>query len=343
MGERAITSMDDLMAAVNGEFLDNDETSTPAEKVEVPIEAEDKEVVVEETVEEVVEPKVEYTPNLTYKVKDKEMKFDDRLVGLIKTKEDEDFVRDLHTRAGGLDSYKEKLAEESRRRDELEQQYAENQKQIEQSHNFYKELLSDREAKNLRGMAKKLGISEQDFLATALEIAAELEMPESQRKIVQDNRINAENVRALQQQKQTTESLLQQLLHQNQEESIQRKTQELVDRQTRELNDGISTKYKDLNDQLKKLEINLFDEVVAVGKVMYDARGGKDVSVQEALDEAAKKYTRLVSSIPKTQPIPERKGTIPNIHGTGGSPVANKEPASFDDIRKELEKIQNNK
>lgn len=335
--------MDDLMAAVNGEFLDTEEATEPAEKVAVPPKADEVVESIEEEAGETVGPKVEYVPNLTYKVKDKEMKFDDRLIGLIKTKEDEDFVRDLHTKAGGLDSYKEKLAEESRRRDELEKQYTENQKQVEQSHNFYKELLSDRESKNLRGMAKKLGISEQDLLATALEIAAELEMPEQQRKIVQDNRVNADNVRALQQQKQSTESLLQQLLQQNEQQAMYRESQASVDKQTKELNDGISTKYKDLSEQLKKLDINLFDETVAVGKVMYDARGGKDVSVQEALDEAAKKYTRLVSSISKTPAIPERKSTIPNINGIGGSPVSGGQPTSFDDIRKELERIQNSK
>ena len=335
--------MDDLMAAVNGEFLDTEETTEPAEKVEVPPKADEVVENVEEEAEETVEPKVEYVPNLTYKVKDKEMKFDDRLVGLIKTKEDEDFVRDLHTKAGGLDSYKEKLAEESRRRDELEKQYIENQKQVEQSHNFYQELLSDREAKNLRGMAKKLGITEQDLLATALEIAAELEMPDQQRKIVQDNRANAESVRALQSQKQSTESLLQQLLQRDEQQAAYRESQLLVEKQTKELNDGISTKYKDLSDQLKKLDINLFDETVAVGKVMYDARGGKDVSVQEALDEAAKKYTKLVGSLPKATTIPERKSTIPNINGSGGSPVASKQPTSFDDIRKELERMQNSK
>lgn len=47
-----------------------------------------------------------YVPNLKYKVKDTEKEFDPRLASLIKTKEDEEFVRQMVTRADALDDIK---------------------------------------------------------------------------------------------------------------------------------------------------------------------------------------------------------------------------------------------
>jgi len=64
--------------------------------------------IVTDTGEIATEESVEYTPSYKYKVKDEEREFDKRLHAAIKTKEDEDYIRDLHTRADGLDTYKKK-------------------------------------------------------------------------------------------------------------------------------------------------------------------------------------------------------------------------------------------
>lgn len=93
-------------------------------------EIENEEVVVDETAEEVIseEPGSEestdqvaeepiegetgeepapYAPNLKYSYMDNEFDFDERVAGQIKTKEDEDYYRDLMTSKKAFDQYKE--------------------------------------------------------------------------------------------------------------------------------------------------------------------------------------------------------------------------------------------
>src|SRR5688500_3044500 len=48
----------------------------------------------------------QYTPNYKFKVMDEEKEFDDFLKGAIKTKEDEEKLRDIVTKAYGLDAHK---------------------------------------------------------------------------------------------------------------------------------------------------------------------------------------------------------------------------------------------
>jgi len=50
----------------------------------------------------------DYEPNYSYKVQDVESVFDDRFKAVIKTKEDEDFVRDMYQRAEGLKHVKDR-------------------------------------------------------------------------------------------------------------------------------------------------------------------------------------------------------------------------------------------
>lgn len=54
-------------------------------------------------------PKEEYVPNLTYRVHDKEHTFNEQVASYIKSKEDEDFFRELVTKAEGIEVIKPKL------------------------------------------------------------------------------------------------------------------------------------------------------------------------------------------------------------------------------------------
>jgi len=57
-----------------------------------------------------------YVPNFSYAIKDQNLEFDEKLRGLITSKEIEDHLRDLHTQAGGLPGVKES-------RDQLQTKY----------------------------------------------------------------------------------------------------------------------------------------------------------------------------------------------------------------------------
>ena len=68
----------------------------------------------------------EYTPNYSFKVMDEEREFDDRVRGYIKSKEDEEYFRDIMQRAYGLDYVKkdrETLREENTSLQEVRGQF----------------------------------------------------------------------------------------------------------------------------------------------------------------------------------------------------------------------------
>ena len=83
------------------------------------------------------EPKTleDYTPNTTYKIKDEEKSFNEKLVAGIKDKETEDHLRDLYTKADGLESYKQKFT----KKDEV-------QKQVQATNNTLEAMLANKES-----------------------------------------------------------------------------------------------------------------------------------------------------------------------------------------------------
>jgi len=342
--EKEITTMDELMKAVNGEFYDGKtETVTPPkeETVELP-----KEEPTEE--ESKKEPEVSnevYVPNTKYKVKDQELEFDSRLVSVVKSKEDEEYIRDLYTKAGGLDTYKEKLEKEAKRIAEYETQMAEVAKQIEESNSFYSKLVESRDKKQFRTLAKTLGMSEDDLLTAALEIATERELPEQERNIRKQNREMEERLQQTESQAMTQKQYLEQLAAERQYADAIAYHKELADKQTKELNEKITSQYSDLDNNLKELGLNLFDEVVLAGKHIFDSNGRKrEVTTEEALNAAVAKYAKL-ATIKKDEPKVKqvsRKDTLPIVSGANSSKISESPISSFDDIKKELDKIQNN-
>lgn len=111
-----------------------------------------------------------YEPNLKFKVKDKELEFDPRFHAIVKSKEDEDFLRDLHTKAYGLDEIK--AAKEA-----LAQEFEQNKGEWARQQQELRRLFSLREA-NLGEFLGKLQIND-DQLIEYLEAKNNPEIRES--------------------------------------------------------------------------------------------------------------------------------------------------------------------
>ena len=67
----------------------------------------------------------EFVPNYNYKVAQKELVFDERLQGIVKDKGSEEYVRDLVTRAEGLDIIKQRLTEKEQLATDLQSRFGE--------------------------------------------------------------------------------------------------------------------------------------------------------------------------------------------------------------------------
>ena len=134
------------------------------------------------------EPAEEYVPSFTYKVKDEEKAFDERLTAIIKTKEDEDYIRELYTKADGLDSYKEKYEANNGKLTEMESTLADFQEKHGVTQAFYQDIVAARDAGDHRKLMSSLGVGEDAILKYALDIAQERELPAEQRQVIEANR-----------------------------------------------------------------------------------------------------------------------------------------------------------
>lgn len=106
-------------------------------------------------------PVEQYTPNFSYEftalggIKEKK-EFDDRLKSIIKTKEDEEFIRSLVTKADGLDVNKKNLESERGIRTKLETEYTDLRKDVD----F---VLSAAERKDIFTIGNTLGLSKDEI------------------------------------------------------------------------------------------------------------------------------------------------------------------------------------
>lgn len=133
---------------------------------------------VEETPQEPQEPA--YEPNYSYSIKSEEFEFDERLRGIIDSKENEDYVRDLVTKAHGLDSYKTKFSEKEQAFAELEGRYGE----IESNAKKYElgfERLEQLKNNDLSSFARAWGINDQQILDLARSLLDENPQAKAQR------------------------------------------------------------------------------------------------------------------------------------------------------------------
>lgn len=273
---------------------------------------------IEATSDESIDPTEEsFTPSFTYKVKDEEREFDERLRDIVKDKETEDYVRDLYTRADGLDSYKEKVKT-------YEDSLRESSSQVSQLTDFYKGLSSMRDSKNYRQLFGQLGIDEESLLEYAYSVANEATLPEEQRQYISQNREYQDRLSHLE----------------NELNSYRQATeQQTVENDLRELESCVST-YKDLDERMKGAGFNLRDEILSHG-IATTKITGKEPTIEQATIAVVERFNKLFT--PKDsdieQTINNRPAALPKINGT--NQTSPEKRLSLDDLRKMADAIPN--
>lgn len=99
-----------------------EKTEEKVEEKELLKAKEPEKIIIDDDKSKVVEPA--YTPNYQFKFQDQLFEFDDRVKATIKSKEDEDFYRDLYTKARGMEVVKTKAEETKKSYSELETKYS---------------------------------------------------------------------------------------------------------------------------------------------------------------------------------------------------------------------------
>lgn len=278
----------------------------------------------------------EYVPNHKFTFMDQELEFDDKVKGLIKTKEDEDFFRDMVTAQKAHEKYKElggirELEEKFNKLPEYESTQ-ENYQALNQEVDLLKGML---EKGNIEQFRNYLGIPKETLLQWASNEA----------KAIQDPNFAQQLQGQYQQQHQNFDLHYQNQLMQNnmQQQMVQQRDNQL----NQELgNSSVTQAY----DNLVGAPGSFRQAVIDYG-ITHHAQTGRDISVAEAVKAVESKFQGLVANQPNvgTQQAQQQtqvsdpqktvvinqggKQTLPNLKA-GDSTPAKKQITSLAQIRK---------
>jgi len=119
----------------------------------------------------------EYQPNYSFKVKDDEHEFDEWVRPSITSKEHEDKLRDLYTKAYGLDSVKSRADDFERKYSDVNGKYGSLNQQWEQMSNGLQKI-NDMKEKDFGTFRKVWQIPDHKILEAASEIMQYMQNPE---------------------------------------------------------------------------------------------------------------------------------------------------------------------
>lgn len=269
---------------------------------------------------EVNEPPA-YDPSFTYTVRDEQREFDERIRGAIKDKETEDLIRDLYTRADGLDGYKEKL---SKRDSEYNALY----EQSEALTSGYKTLLDMRNSKDYRGLAEALGLDHDFIVNWGLETIKEEELPEEQKVALNKQREMEAQIKQYESQISDYERV-------SQEQQVQRDLMEIR-------NLASSDAYSGIVKAMEEKGLDFLGTVSAEGHKMY-LQTGQEPTVRSVVDKVAQQYQWLAQMQQQPEPVavPQQQQTQPTLPSVDGAnqAVVDKPIASMADLKKLADSI----
>lgn len=264
------------------------------------------------------EGEIQYAPNLSYNVRGEEKQFDEWLAPVITSKEQEDAIRDLYTKANGLDILKSSFEERQTQYDEVSGKYNTIQENIK--------VLQDYVSNNDYGkFFESLNIPKEAVQKWMLSELNYQQMDPEQKQAYDQHwntvRTNAELARENEQ-----------LSTQFQEFQVQQRENEL--------NQILTT--PEVNATMQAFDqrmgrVGAFrDEVVRRAQAEAQLTGN-DIPAQDAVNQLMQLigFNGNGAGTPPAQPqavAPEQKPVIPNIQGRGTSPVR-KVPKSIDDMR----------
>lgn len=274
----------------------------------------------EEVVEEPEAPS--YEPNYTYTVRDEQREFDERIRDVIKDKDTEEYLRDLYTRADGLETYKEKFSKR-------ESEYKELYEHAQALTGGYQKLQQLREKNDHRGLQKALGLSDDFVIEWGLALAEEGEMPEEQRMQIQKQREMEEKLQAYENRISQFESSV----ADNRVQEDLRQLQSLT----------MSNDVRPIAEAMSERGHDFIETVVAMGQFEFQ-KTGVEPSIESVVRRVADQYRYLVpQEQPQQQTIEQPKQTVqqptlPSVGGTNQATV-DKPITSMEDLKRLADSI----
>lgn len=310
---------------------------TPTEEQATEEPSEEVDAAPEENEEQVEEPKEE-----SYKVKagvfnketnqfeQKEFEIDKKFHPLMKDPESARLVKEIHEKAFGLDTVKERLNETRSYAANVAQENTEIKASIDGLRTTYQEAVKTGNLHKLDAFFEQLRVPQEVVINYAVAKAQLMEMPPEQRQLM-EQKMNSER---------------QAEMSQRQAQTIQNQVYEQA-RQTKSLQLEMTLGKPDISQIAESFDAQVGrpgafkEELIRTGNLAWFQRQ-VDLSPEQAAQEVIKNYG-LKAAAAATQAMPTQgqkrvvqksASTIPNISSRGGaSPVGQKKPKSIDDLK----------
>jgi len=268
-----------------------------------------------------------YQPNFKFKVLDKEHEIDEILRPVIKDAETEKKIRELHEKAYGLDSVKQD-------RQTLKSQLGEANERISRTDSALETLNGYVSSGDMESFFSALKIPNDKVLAYAVDLVKRQQDPNYAAQV--------ERSRAEKFDRESYVTQNQQLMASNQQLAVQQRTLEL----------DVHLQRPEVSSVIQAFDAGMGNpgafkqQVIRIGQAF--ASSGKDISVNEAVEEALRVIKAANPNIgqpqspqPGVQVVqPSQKPTIPIVQGRGTSPVKSTYK-SIDDLKRRAREIAN--
>jgi hypothetical protein len=332
-GSEAITSIDQIREKV--ESMDPPVTETTDESTkESAVESEEAVEPEADKKEDAEKPAVEaapeYKPDYKFKASSKEYEIPEKFKSLIKTKEDEAEVKDILSKAYGIDSLKSRLDSTSQENEYIKSkvlpEYAKQDEVIS-------ELTTYVEKKDFGSYFDRLGIDRKDVMEWMYQ---ELSLTPEQRKLYDQNRELQKQVYQRQMESQQLKSQV--------DQTMQEKQQALVE-QTRNALDFTLSK-GDFKDAVQTYDGNhgagAFQKKVIEYAAFKANTEGRNLTVEEAVrgvKELLVPATVHATTTVQTKAVQKDKPTLPVVPARAQSP-SGKQITSIKQLRAKANSFQ---
>lgn len=277
----------------------------------------------------------EYTPNFKFKVRDEEHEFDERIRPAVTSKEAEDHLRDVYTKAYGLDGVKKRAEDFERNWNEEKTRYQDLHSKHETLNNVLSRVAEIRQ-KDFGTFQKVWEIPDKAVLDRAREILSVMEDRDGQERL---NRIYDDRVQALNQQ-----GRLQQESQQSQALHMQMHSMKMENALLSPEVSSFAAEYD------KRMGPGSFRrEVDSFGALEYHNNNRRYVEPQVAVSTVHQRLKTLMGSVTPAPAAaaseepndPIKVQPIPNMgSGKTGAPVARKKFSSVEEMRQYAKSLE---
>lgn len=302
---------------INNETSEASEITTQPSEETLSLADKESQIQVDETGEE--KPPEAYEPNFKYNVLGIEKEFDERLRGLIKSKEDEEWLRDVMTRADGFENDKKSYKQLRQDHEKIASEYTQMNKDVNQ-------VLEMRDKNDLDSLFQVLGIKP--------EAVQQWNMRRQQYgQLTPEQKAYYDRQQELQRSHYSLNQQNQELMNKINQIELQTRQSELTNKLSSSEHAPLIKEFDSRNGQ------NSFMAEVIRRGALYETQMGVEKTADELISEVASFLTFNQQPQNPSQAGAQAPKVIPNTGTSGGQAPVKKKPKTLDDLKRMMGEV----